>query len=234
MHAPISKCQNCGKPIEQGPKRYCSDSCLLTHRERIRSKAGLSGTEKTSCSPPIGPCFTCGRSFVQTESRFCSERCRDSFDAGAPPYSPPPSAKEILEPFPVSPLILGQGPKGAIIECSGCRKPFDSIGLRYCSKECRDRDYEKAEIAAAKGPFEFDDRRRVCEAEGCTERILLFRKGRAVSKATRFCSPKCARKARNGPGAHPGENGRRNDKKAPDFIGPFEGSPKVPPQEGEP
>lgn len=195
--------------------------------------------DRTKTSPPrvsVGPCFTCGRSCVQTEGRFCSDRCRNSFDAGARPYEPPPTSREIMERFPVSDKILGQGNRGAVIKCPGCKRRFESLGLRYCSKDCRDRAEQRANLREDMGPLALEhvDRRRMCEAEGCANRIPLFRKGRAVSKATRYCSSACAqraRKAANGLGQPEHVLDAPNDKRVPDFIGSSKGSK---PDEGGP
>ena len=168
-------------------------------KQRAIIRAALIAERRTKPSPPrdpIGPCFACGRSFVQTESRFCSDRCRASFDAGARPYEPPLTSREIMERFPVSDKILGQGNRGPFIICPGCNNRFESVGLRHCSKACRDKAERHENNIASMGPLEYEDRRRICGAEGCANRIPLFRKGRAVSKAAKYCSAKCANRAR--------------------------------------
>jgi hypothetical protein len=168
-------------------------------KQRAIIRAALIAERRTKPSPPrdpIGPCFACGRSFVQTESRFCSDRCRASFDAGARPYEPPLTSREIMERFPVSDKILGQGNRGPFIICPGCNNRFESVGLRHCSKACRDKAERHENNIASMGPLEYEDRRRICGAEGCANRIPLFRKGRAVSKSARYCSAKCANRAR--------------------------------------
>ena len=205
------------KPIQRKTRQHSIRDAILADRTKQRTSQN-----------PIGPCFTCGRSFVQTEDRFCSDRCRESFDNGARPYEPPLTSREIMERFPVSDKILGQGNRGAFIICPGCNTRFESIGLRHCSKECRDK---KRNSNSASIGIEYEDRRKSCQAEGCTNRIPLFRKGRAVSKATRYCSSACtqrARKAANGLGQPEHVLDAPNDKKAPDFIGLNEAVSTIP------
>jgi hypothetical protein len=86
---------------------------------------------------------------------------------------------------------------GCLIACAACCKQFNRSGLRCCSDDCERRYCERqrnlkimAEVgieAAAK---------KVCADPGCSAVIPKWRKGRKVSSSTRFCSPKCARKAR--------------------------------------
>lgn len=197
---------------------------MQTNRAALR-RALIAERLKTPGSspaqPPVGPCFVCGVSFVQTESRFCSDRCRDSFDAGARPFERVTS-KDHMERFPVSAMILGQGAKGAIIQCLGCKKRFESLSLRYCSKECR----FSADNRGSMGPVAegFDDPRRVCAAEGCDKKIPRWTNGRATSKRVRFCSARCKRAAKRAeaPLEPKSSFDPKLHQKTPDFIGSFD------------
>jgi hypothetical protein len=143
-------------------------------------------------------CFACGRPYLpkpQTRddsNRFCSTRCRGHFDAGAPPYDPTSANK-------TNPRLysLPMGATGFLINCAGCARRFDSKGLRYCSHACERRYRGKVENEAlmAEAGIERPTKRK-CEREGCGRDVPNWRNGRRVSKATRFCGPECAQKAR--------------------------------------
>jgi hypothetical protein len=160
----------------------------------------------------VGPCLKCGRSCVQTESQFCSDGCRKSFESDGRRYVPPPTTVEILGRH------LPQGRNGVFIVCPGCNKRFESLGLRYCSKDCQN----KPDLRESMGPLaEDEDRRRRCQAPGCTRRIPLFRNGRAVPKSTKYCSESCgarARRAGNEHIHHSSQNVGAYGQKTPDFI----------------
>jgi hypothetical protein len=144
-------------------------------------------------------CFGCGASFVfrghhgDNSGRFCSDRCRENYDAGLPAYDPDYASK--LNPRWYS---LPIGKEGFLIECRGCGKRFDSRGWAFCSNECKRasrRQQENAAILAEVG-MEAPTKRRCCEAPGCLNTIPIWRNGRRVSKAARFCKASCAAKAR--------------------------------------
>jgi hypothetical protein len=151
-----------------------------------------------SLEAPI--CFACGRSYSKGDGRFCSTRCRAGFDAGLPPYEDQ-RARYRLSP-------TGDGFR---IECKECRRPFVSKGLRCCSTECERKFHERREIEATMAEVGMEPiarERRKCAECGAT--IPMWRKGRKVSAATRFCSESCAGKARrksakNHPMAAPGQ-----------------------------
>jgi hypothetical protein len=123
-------------------------------------------------------CFMCGLGMVYRGSRFCSQRCRDYYDDGAPGF-----AQDWLQPK----INYGMrmGPHGFYIHCANCQKEFESKGLRCCSVSC-ERQLGERDVEAA-------PRRRCAQ---CGVRIPTWRKGRRVSKATRFCSSKCSKKAK--------------------------------------
>ena len=142
-------------------------------------------------------CFSCGRGFAykgpqgDDSGRFCSARCREWYDAGNPAYEPLDTDRF---------YSLPKGPTGFYINCAGCQKRFDSRGLRCCSPECERTYRQRGDNAAvmAEVGMTAATKKRPCQAPGCTHTIPLWRKGRKVSKATRFCSDKCSAKARRG------------------------------------
>jgi hypothetical protein len=87
------------------------------------------------------------------------------------------------------------GRHGFHIRCPGCNKEFESTGLRCCSTECERRYRESDENAKlmAKVGIEAAAKRR-CEC--CGGVIPKWAKGRRVSKAKKFCSEKCAKRAK--------------------------------------
>jgi hypothetical protein len=158
-------------------------------------------------SAPTPECFACGRGYMpkptggDNSTRFCSDRCREAFDNGFPPYDPTYHLKSNPRWY-----SLPIGPKGFYINCANCGERFDSKGLRCCSTACErglgaKQETERLKVEAG---IEFTSKlgaKRRCEAPGCPHDIPRWRNGRAVSKATRFCSPKCSQRARK---AHPG------------------------------
>jgi predicted nucleic acid-binding Zn ribbon protein len=159
-------------------------SALLADRNRIK-------VERTD----VVRCFTCGYGMIYRGSRFCSERCRDFYDAGNAPLSEQKIVYRFRDGRPMQ-----ETAKGLRIPCAHCRRDFESLGVRCCSIECERRYRERKDNLAimAEVGMEAAPPKRTCA--GCGERIPMWRKGRRVSSATRFCSPKCgakyARKAR--------------------------------------
>jgi hypothetical protein len=131
----------------------------------------------------ITKCFSCGYSMIYRSNRFCSERCREWFDAGNPSY-------EQQEEWASKPRALS-------IVCEGCHKEFHSKGLRCCSADCERRYCERqanlaimAEVGIEPAP------KRQCANPECERIIPKWRNGRRVREDTRFCSPKCAKRAK--------------------------------------
>jgi hypothetical protein len=164
-------------------------------------------------SPEPQDCFACGRSFLHGAlradasgpSRFCSNCWRDAFDAGFPPYAETSRAPRITADFRVIAgpdiLIVPDLPArgdGCLIRCLGCQREFVSRGLRCCSTECDRAHRERLEIEAtvAEVGTEIVPKRK-CEV--CGAIIPRWTKGKATPKNKRFCSAKCAARAR----AHP-------------------------------
>jgi hypothetical protein len=98
--------------------------------------------------------------------------------------------------------IKGRGRHGWLIECFGCGKDFDSKGLRCCSTECEHAHHRREEIikTLAQVGMEVEPKR---ECEECGHDIPTWRNGRKVSSATKFCSRRCAKRARKGAESHP-------------------------------
>jgi hypothetical protein len=112
---------------------------------------------------------------------------------------------------------------GFRIDCRACTKEFDSAGWAVCPS-CRAKPAAERPIPSKVG--------RPCARPGCPHKIPRWRNGRQVSKATRFCSDKCARAAKMTGGlSNIGPPGLRrpNDKKVP-VNGPLLIGPKtIPP-----
>ena len=168
--------------------------------ERLAEQLLRDRAERAEPPPPAASiaCCACGRSFTYRRShgddsgRFCSMRCREWHDAGNPAYDPDYGSKN--NPRWYGLLI---GPHGFYIDCAGCSKRFDSRGPRCCSLECERRARERVETNALMTEVGMDTPvKRQCQAPGCTNGIPRWRKGRAVSKAVRYCSPACGRRAR--------------------------------------
>ena len=182
------------------------------------------------------PCFGCGKPFVYSgprgddSGRFCSNRCLVEHDF--------PGAYT-FDPFTVmrwnvvaggDPGYLVATPMTAVaggwrVACRGCGKPFTSKGGVYCSKDCRRITAERAASMATMAEVGMEPlARRMCECPGCSQPIPKWRKGRKVSKATRFCSDKCsarnARIARMAPDSPPGKNAPETAKKCPVLLTP--------------
>jgi hypothetical protein len=140
-------------------------------------------------SPVSSPCFACGRQYGHGDGRFCSTACRTAFDAGMPVYEPPREAAYSLP---------ARG-DGFLIDCAGCRKPFVSRGLRSCSSACESAFRERAEIAVTLQEVggELPAKRKCPECGGDIPRYRGVGKARRQTpKTTRFCSRKCAERAK--------------------------------------
>jgi hypothetical protein len=192
----------------------------------------LLRSEPTRTDAP--ECFACGRSFLPRPSdgedtwRFCSPRCREAYDAGLPPYDPDHS-KKLASSFNPGGLRVVAGPRGLssydplqgsqqlsrgikrrgatgfVIACVGCGREFDSTGLRCCSLACgrRCRDRSQNEQLMSEVDMERPTKRK---CERCGGNIPRWRNGRQVSKAVRFCSPKCSKASKRAPPRSDGPN----------------------------
>jgi hypothetical protein len=151
-------------------------------------------------------------------SRFCSIRCQEAYYVvGLPPHEAvaeqfkklsqlPFTASSNLrvvasapgltsfDPFKgskqLSRGIRRRGSSGWVIECFGCAAEFDSRGSRCCSAECerRYREHRENEQLMAEASMERSTKRK---CEHCGRNLPVWRNGRRVSKATRFCSDRC-------------------------------------------
>jgi hypothetical protein len=163
-------------------------------RARIASVEALTNAimrdrqrERPTPTKTTAECFACGREYLYRDTdgddsgRFCSTRCREAYDAGFPAHASKGSQHWHSLPM---------GKHGFLIKCRGCERQFDSKGLRCCSVECERAYRLKEEVA--EHPFRFVKRKCV----ECSGEIPNWRKGRRVSKATRFCSDRCAERSR--------------------------------------
>jgi hypothetical protein len=180
-----------------------------------------AGAVKGVCLPTPGlnhytECFGCGKSFVyrrtrgDSNARFCSDECQIEYDV--------PGAFT-FDPFKVTRwrVIAGGDPGylvatpmrrvsahkcedgeyrgGFRIDCRGCGKPFESLGWAYCSNDCKRASQDRRANVADMAEVGIEPpTKRKCEE--CGGNIPCWRKGRQVSKATRFCGDKCASRAR--------------------------------------
>jgi hypothetical protein len=164
-------------------------------------------------------CFACGRGVTYRASRFCSSRCRELFDAGNPSYEARREHQGKLENAPLRDFVVVAGPpgnpwesildasgggtpilrrgsNGFYIRCAGCKKEFESRGSRSCSIECERRYREREANIKLMAEVGIEPTKVKRQCVECGARIPTWRNGRKVSRATRFCSPKCAQKAR--------------------------------------
>jgi hypothetical protein len=147
-------------------------------------------------------CFLCGRSYVyrrprgDDSGRFCSDPCREAYDAGR-------RATEDLDPFKITKwrVVAGGNPgylpptpmrrrsAGWWITCPGCRREFESKGLRCCSPECERAARERQENVALMAEIGMEVvAKRLCQHPGCGAAIPKWRNGRRVSERARFCN----------------------------------------------
>jgi hypothetical protein len=183
----------------------------------------------------IVACFMCGYTFVYRGSCFCSDRCREVYDAEEPGHEQDWLRRPKAEDAPPTNLEVVAGPAGNRpatpvkrttagynIHCLGCGKEFESKGLRCCSTECERRYKERQENLALMATVGIEPAAKKKLCASCGAKIPTWRNGRRVSKATQFCGPKCAQRARRAfwepkPGFDAG-----NVKKVPISCGFFE------------
>src|SRR5262249_22027828 len=112
---------------------------------------------------------------------------------------------------------LPMGTNGFMIDCAGCGKKFESRGLRCCSAdcECDRRRQQDLEIELEGSPRAIKPRCRECGAS-----MKLWRKGRRVSTARKFCSSACqqrhSRKRRMGDSPRPKKMNGETQKMSPE------------------
>jgi hypothetical protein len=149
--------------------------------------------DRPDTSFDLGRCFLCARSFTVgkgtgTNGRFCSHLCVEAYDGGY----------QHREPGAYSHPARGDG---FLIDCPGCRRPFVSKGLRCCSDACERHLKEQADIAETMASVEMESTGyvyRKCEhCAGNIPRYVGVGKARKETrKDARFCSKRCADKAR--------------------------------------
>jgi hypothetical protein len=132
-----------------------------------------------------------------SRSRRTIDRLRPLLDRPGGPWRVVAPADRDPGYLPTTPMRMGR--VGCFIACRSCGIKFESKGWGYCptcmempAEERCAREQNKADLAeiGIKPPT-----RRMCEA-GCGQHIPRWRNGRLVSSATRFCSDKCAARAR--------------------------------------
>ena len=156
----------------------------------------LADREKTPSKHNIVACFSCGRTYVYKGRHAMLSLAHRS------PVAPSVGWLELLHLLTagiacVIPILATHAAEPAIkIDCANCRKEFESLGLRCCSKECeRALNERKAnEATMAEVGMEAAPKRR-CAAPGCDALIPKWKNGRKVSSRVTFCSPKCRIKA---------------------------------------
>jgi hypothetical protein len=191
-------------------------------RSKAIARAILEDREQRKLPPPSAsgkliPCFQCAKAFAypgphgDDSGRFCSGACRieydcpgaSSFDSfkitcwrkvagGDPGYLvATPMQRVPGRKHKDRPAICG----GWRAPCRGCCKPFESFGWAYCSQDCKhaSRQREVNEVDMAAAGIERPTKRKCLE---CGDSIPRWRNGRAVSKAIKYCSDKCAARAR--------------------------------------
>jgi hypothetical protein len=168
----------------------------LTRAQRL-AEAILADHVRPTTSHNIVPCFVCGHTFVyhgrrgELNGRFCSLRCQDCYDAGNEPIG----EETIYRWRDGKPMR--KGAKAFYIDCANCRKKFESLGIRCCSTECERSYCERQENLAVMAEAGIEPAaKRKCVGPGCDASIPNWKKGRRVSKAVRFCSEKCSKRAR--------------------------------------
>ncbi len=179
--------------------------------------------EVTTERSDITRCFMCGFGMLYRGSRFCSVRCRGCYDAGEPGHEQDWLLRPKPESLPLTELKVIAGPPGVelgasvhkltfgnrklpatlmqrtaagyMIRCAGCGKDFESKGVHCCSVDCERRYKERQENLAlmAKVGIEPAAKRQCVQ---CGTRIPKWTKGKLTPSSRRFCSPKCAQKAR--------------------------------------
>jgi hypothetical protein len=152
----------------------------------------LQDREEASARPKHKPttCHACGREYTYRKpvgddnGRFCSVNCREVYDAGAPAFDPDYANKSNPRWY-----SLSIGPQGFWINCAGCRRRFDSKGLRCCSDVCERKvcNHEDDEVAKTRG-CSFCGR-RIPKARGNRAKYCEDACGEANRRFSRFMSP---------------------------------------------
>lgn len=172
---------------------------MATERAERLAKALLADQAKVRETEIIPACFACGVRRTLRFRRFCSERCRNAYDDGYPGYE-----QDWLKPSGTGITYRWQDGRpmrttanGFLIRCAGCQREFESKGLKYCKPECGRLDRERQENRTIMAEAGMEPAaKRYCEAPGCGAVIPKWTKGRLTPKTRRFCSNRCAARAR--------------------------------------
>lgn len=162
---------------------------METRSERL-AKALLADRERfAGIADQYPACFACGARRRLRFGRFCSQNCLDAYDAGFPGHEqdwlkPSGKAKE-----------LRSTATGFLWRCAGCGGEFSSSGLKYCKPECARLDRQREENLAIMAEVGVEPApKRRCEQ--CGGVIPKWTRGKLTRKDARFCSAKCAARAR--------------------------------------
>jgi hypothetical protein len=173
--------------------------------ERLAAAIQRDLLRPTEAKPETPTCFACGRAMVERHNvdddnvaRFCSKRCRAAYDNGTPAYERERNtavAWRVVAGPPGTEIGAVYTFGTTLIQCAGCGQSFRSKGRRCCSVECERQARERRENKAIMAELDMERPvKRKCEE--CGGDIPNWRKGRRVSQAARFCSPRCRRRAR--------------------------------------
>ena len=145
----------------------------------------------------ITKCFMCGVSMLYRGSRFCSDRCRDFYDLGEAGHEQDWRRPRRVVYTDSAGREMRPTTNGFKIRCVGCEKEFESLGLRACNIDCERRYGERQKNLAVMAEAGIEPAaKKYCAGPNCNAVVPKWRKGRKVSAATRFCSPKCAARAK--------------------------------------
>jgi hypothetical protein len=172
------------------------DALLATTPIQRLAKALLADRTKISVErDDVVGCFACGRSMLYRGDRFCSNNCQNGYDLGRAGRVQDWLGKPHIDYRRRDGRPMKLGHDGFLIPCANCHREFDSSGQRCCSKECESAWREREGNAAimAEVGMEASPKKHCAE---CGAPVPKWRNGRRVSAATRFCSPRCARKTR--------------------------------------
>jgi hypothetical protein len=186
-----------------------------TKIERLTKALLAERKHETKQDDRIIPCFVCGFRFIKKDSLFCSDRCRDWYDAGHAPISnadnydltgwrviscvtqlgPTIGSDYYAEALGRQPIDMRPGRDGFYIRCAHCHREFESKGLRCCSTECERGLKEHRDNLAVMAEAGIEvAAKRTCQQ--CGAIIPKWTAGKRTPSTKRFCSAKCAQRAR--------------------------------------
>jgi hypothetical protein len=141
-------------------------------------------------------CILCSRTFSEGKGhglngRFCSALCLEAYDNG---YVHRENDNGYAFP------VRGEG---FVINCGSCNRPFVSKGSQFCDDTCNRQAREQASIAAVMAEVGAEPtgyvHRKCQHCGGNIPRYVGAGKSRKARADARFCSKRCADKARRSP-----------------------------------